>query len=157
VLSRVAVRDGVSVADTFVDGGIAIPEASLNVDGHAADAESRGWIEALSSTGAEREDAVARLHRLLVRASRFEVARRRRALGGRPAGDLEDLAMQAADDALVAILRKLHTFRGDSRFTTSGYKFALLEAGVKIRRRAWHGREVPLEEDGSLQLPVRRA
>jgi hypothetical protein len=69
-----------------------MPEASLNVDGHAADAESRGWIEALSSTGAEREDAVARLHELLVRASRFEIARRRRALGRGPAGDLEDLA-----------------------------------------------------------------
>ena len=115
---RVAVSDGVSVADTFVGGGIAMPEASLSVDGHAADAESRGWIEALSSTGAEREDAVARLHGVLVRASRFEVARRRRALGGGSAGHLDDLAMQAAADALVAILRKLHTFRDDSRFTT---------------------------------------
>ena len=40
-----------------------------------------------------------------------------------------DLAMQAADDALMAIMSKLHTFRGDSRFTTWAYKFALLEAG----------------------------
>lgn len=65
--------------------------------------------------------------------------------------------MQAADDALVAILRKLHTFRGDSRLTTWAYKFALLEAGVKVRRRAWQGREVPLEEDGWARLPDRRA
>jgi RNA polymerase sigma-70 factor, ECF subfamily len=157
VLSRVAVSDAVSVADPSLDGGIAMPEASLSADGHAADAESRGWIEALSSTGAEREEAVERLHGLLVRASRFEVARRRRALGGAPAGDLDDLAMQAADDALVAILRKLHTFRGDSRFTTWADKFALLEAGVKVRRRAWQGREVPLEDDGWAQLPDRRA
>ena len=47
--------------------------------------------------------------------------------------------MQAADDALVAVLAKLDTFRGASRFTTWAYKFALLEAGVKARRRAWHG------------------
>jgi hypothetical protein len=33
-------------------------------------------------------------------------------------GDLDDLAVQAADDALVAALRKPHTYRGDSRFTT---------------------------------------
>jgi RNA polymerase sigma-70 factor (ECF subfamily) len=65
--------------------------------------------------------------------------------------------MQAADDALVAILRKLHTFRGDSRSTTWAYEFALLEAGVKVRRRAWQGREVPLEEDGWAQRPDRRA
>jgi RNA polymerase sigma-70 factor, ECF subfamily len=47
---------------------------------------------------------------------------------------------------MVAILAKLHRFRGDSRFTTWAYKFALLEAGVKARRRAWQGREVPLED-----------
>ena len=47
--------------------------------------------------------------------------------------------MQAADDALVAVLAKLDDFRGASRFTTWAYKFALLEAGVKVRRRAWQG------------------
>ena len=36
-------------------------------------------------------------------------------------------------------------FRGASRFTTWAYKFALLEAGVKARRRAWQGREIPLD------------
>src|SRR5207237_893068 len=77
----------------------------------------------------------------------FEIARRRRALGGGPATDSDDLALQAADDALMSIMSKLHTFRGDSRFTTWAYKFALLEAGVKVRRRTWQGREVPLEPD----------
>ena len=52
-----------------------------------------------------------------------------------------------ADDALVAILRKLDDYRGDSRFTTWAYKFALLEASVKLRRSAWQGREVPLEAE----------
>ena len=61
--------------------------------------------------------------------------------------ELEDLATQAADDALVAMLAKLHTFRGASRFTTWAYKFALLEAGVRVRRRAWQGREVVLEPE----------
>ena len=65
--------------------------------------------------------------------------------------------MQSADDALMAIMRKLHTYRGDSRFTTWAYKFALLEAAVKVRKRAWHGREVPLEADGWAQLADRRA
>ena len=111
------------------------------------------WIEALSGTGVRREDALARLHALLLRAARFEIARRR------PGGveDHADLAMQAADDALVAIMNKLHTFRGDSRFTTWAYKFALLEAGVKLRRRAWQGRELPLEEEGWERLADHRA
>ncbi len=61
--------------------------------------------------------------------------------------DFDDLAQQSADDALVAVLGKLDDFRGDSRFTTWAYKFALFEAGTKIRRRAWQGREVPLEPE----------
>ena len=97
-----------------------------------------------------------RLHALLLRASRFEVARRRRALGS-VRDNLDDLATQAADDALMAIMAKLDTYRGDSRFTTWAYKFAVLEAGTKVRRRAWQEREMPLEEEGWSRLPDRRA
>jgi RNA polymerase sigma-70 factor (ECF subfamily) len=85
------------------------------------------------------------LHALLLRAARFELHRRGAHLG---AADREDLALQAAGDALLAVLRKLDDFRGQSRFETWAYKFALLEAGVKARRRAWHGRELPLTGEG---------
>jgi RNA polymerase sigma-70 factor (ECF subfamily) len=126
---------------------------AVGVDRPSADAESLGWIEALSGAGVQREEALERLHALLLRASHFEIARRRRAGDGGDARDFDDLAMQAADDALMAVMRKLHTFRGESRFTTWAYKFALLEAGVKVRRRAWQGREIPLEADGWARLP----
>jgi RNA polymerase sigma-70 factor (ECF subfamily) len=105
-------------------------------------------MEALSGAGRQKEEAVERLHELLLRASYFEIGRRRNALGAGRAGELDDLAVQAADDALMAIMRKLHTYRGESRFTTWAYKFALLEAGVKMRRRAWNDREVTLEPAG---------
>jgi RNA polymerase sigma-70 factor (ECF subfamily) len=114
----------------------------------ALDPESLEWLRTLSSTGRERERAVERLHAMLLRAARAEVARRRP-----PVGDVDDFAVQAADDALVAVLRKLHTYRGDSRFTTWAYKFALLEAAVRMRRRPWEGREIPLEVEGWGQLP----
>jgi RNA polymerase sigma-70 factor (ECF subfamily) len=108
--------------------------------------ESQRWLDALAGSGAAREDAIARLHELLLRGAHFELRRRRVALPDVSRGELEDLAHQAAADALVAILAKLHTFRGDSRFTTWAYKFVLLEAAVKLRRRAWQGREVTLDE-----------
>jgi RNA polymerase sigma-70 factor, ECF subfamily len=133
--------------------GTTVQEARVLVDGHTPDVESLGWVRALSGTGSEREDAVERLHALLLRAARVEVAWRRHGVAGAGSGDLDDLAVQAADDALVAILSKLHTYRGDSRFTTWAYKFALLEAAVRLRRRPWHGREIPLETDGWAQLP----
>ncbi len=121
--------------------------------GQAPDAESLGWLRALSGAGPEREDAIERLHALLLRAARGEVARRATTFAGVGSGDLDDLAVQAADDALVAILSKLHTYRGASRFTTWAYKFALLEAAVRLRSRPWQGRELPLEADGWAQLP----
>jgi RNA polymerase sigma-70 factor, ECF subfamily len=111
------------------------------------DLDSRAWLDALGSSGHVREEAVASLHALLLRAARFEVARRR-ATTPDPGGDAaDDLALQSADDALVAVLAKLGEFRGESRFTTWAYKFALLETAVKLRRRPWQGRELSLEPE----------
>jgi RNA polymerase sigma-70 factor, ECF subfamily len=108
---------------------------------------SRAWLSALRGTGAERDQAVARLHELLLRAARFEVSRRRGALSYVRGEELDDLALQAADDALVAVLGKLDDYRGASSFTTWAYKFALLEASVRLRRRAWQKREVVLDAE----------
>jgi RNA polymerase sigma-70 factor, ECF subfamily len=116
------------------------------VDARAGDAESREWLAALNAEGPERDEAVARLHDLLLRAARFEVSRRAATLG-HVREHLDDIAQQSADDALMAILGKLDTFRGDSRFTTWAYKFAVLEASVALRRRAWQGRELTLADE----------
>ena len=111
------------------------------------DADAREWLRCLRAEGATRDEAVARLHALLLRAARFEVARRRPTLPHLRGDELDDIANEAADDALMSILRRLDDFRGDSRFTTWVYKFALLEAAVKLRKRAWQGREVPIEPE----------
>jgi RNA polymerase sigma-70 factor (ECF subfamily) len=111
------------------------------------DAESQAWIERLAPGSPARDAALEALHALLLKAARFEIDRRRAAFPQLRGDDHDDLAHQSADDALVAVLAKLGEFRGDSRFTTWAYKFALLEAAVKVRRRAWQGREVPLEPD----------
>jgi RNA polymerase sigma-70 factor, ECF subfamily len=124
--------------------------AATHTDTVAAvlDAESREWIDALQAHGEDRRAALERLHDLLVRAAHFEINRRRHAFPHLRGDDWDDLAQQSADDALVAIMRKLPDFRGESRFTTWAYKFALLEAAVSLRRRAWQGRELPLTDEG---------
>jgi len=115
--------------------------------------DSRAWLTALRGPAGPREQALEELHALLLRAARFELRRRRSQLDHLAAKDVEDLATQAADDALMAILGKLDSFRGTSRFTTWAYKFALLEAGVKARRRAWHGREIAVDAEAWPQFP----
>ncbi len=121
-----------------------------------ADDDSEAWVVALSASGPPRDAATLRLHELLLRAARFEVNRRRASLPHLRGDDFDDLALQSADDALMAVMSKLDTFRGDSRFTTWAYKFALLEAAVKLRRRAWQGRELPLEPENWDVFAARR-
>jgi len=128
-------------AGTHPSSGSLAPAAST------LDQESREWLRGLRADGAERDAAVARLHALLVRAARFEVGRRKHTLPHLRGNELDDIALEAADDALMSVLRRLDDFRGASRFTTWVYKFALLEAAVKLRKRAWQGREVPLEPE----------
>jgi RNA polymerase sigma-70 factor (ECF subfamily) len=104
------------------------------------------WVATLSGSGPMRDDALARLHELLLRGAHFELERRRHTVSDVSGDELEHLALQATADAMMAILAKLHSFRGESRFTTWAYKFVLLETGVKLRRRAWQGREVKLDD-----------
>ncbi|HEX4389099.1 MAG TPA: sigma-70 family RNA polymerase sigma factor [Steroidobacteraceae bacterium] len=119
------------------------------------EAEARAWLGALRAPGPEREEAARRLHALLLRAARFELSRRRAMLAGSARETIEDLAMQSADDALSAILTKLDDYRFESRFTTWAYKFAILEAAVRTRRRAWQERELPIDPDAWTRLPAR--
>jgi RNA polymerase sigma-70 factor, ECF subfamily len=126
--------------DSAATGAPAAPAPRL-------DEELRDWLRDLRAEGAVRDEALARLHALLLRAARFEVARRRRGLAYLRGDELDDIALEAADDALMSVLARLDAFRGASRFTTWVYKFALLEAAVKLRKRAWQGRELPLEPE----------
>lgn len=69
---------------------------------------------------------------------------------------MNDLAHQAGDDAVVAILRRLPDFRGESRFTTGAYKFAILEVSSKLGRHFWTRRtDVTLDGEQWNQLPMR--
>lgn len=108
------------------------------------DPESRAWLTALRGEGDVRRQAVDRLHEVLLRAARFEAARRRGSLPHLRGGEFEEVVLESAGDALVAVLARLDEFRGASRFTTWAYKFAVLETAVKLRRRSWQARELPL-------------
>ena len=117
-------------------------------------AESAEWPGALAGTGPQREEALAQLHGLLVRIAQREVRRRGPRL--RITGpELDDLAHQAAADALVAIIGKLGQFRGESRFTTWAYKFVMFEVSAKIGRHFWRHPDVPLDAEDWDRLPDR--
>jgi RNA polymerase sigma-70 factor (ECF subfamily) len=116
------------------------------------DPESERWLAELR--GPRREEAVARLHRRLLRAGGAEVARRAARIPF--AGpELDDIVTQAADDATVAVLGKLDDFRGESRFTTWASKFVILEVSNKVGRHLWRSGGVHLDPGAWDSMPDR--
>jgi RNA polymerase sigma-70 factor (ECF subfamily) len=119
------------------------------------DEESAGWLRRLAAgDGSERAAAERDLHGTLVRIALAEV--RRRAASSPVTGpELDDLAHQAAADAMVAILAKLADFRGESRFTTWAYRFVILEVSAKLGRHYWRQPLVALDAGEWERLPGR--
>jgi RNA polymerase sigma-70 factor (ECF subfamily) len=118
------------------------------------DAESAEWLRTLAATGVEREQALVRLHELLLRAARSEL--HRRSARTRVSGpELDDLAHQAAADAMVAIIAKLGQFRGESRFTTWVYRFVILEVSSKLGRHFSRHQTVAMDSEDWDRLPDR--
>jgi RNA polymerase sigma-70 factor, ECF subfamily len=110
------------------------------------DAHSRQWVEQLRVGHPRREQTVARLHEVLRRIALHELSRRRHQLLWVSGPEFDDLAHQAADDALVNVLDRLDEFRGLSRFTTWAYKFAVFEVSAKVARHAWRRQPPGAEE-----------
>ncbi len=118
------------------------------------DDESAGWLRRLGADGGDRQAAERELHARLVRIALTEV--RRRSVSSPVTGpELDDVAHQAAGDAMFAILAKLGDFRGESRFTTWAYRFVILEVSSKLGRHYWRNPPVALDAGQWERLPDR--
>ena len=127
--------------------GAAVPVQDL-------DEESPAWLRRLGAAGAERRAAERELHARLVRIALAEVSRRS-ASTPVTGPELTDVAHQAADDAMLAILAKLADFRGESRFITWAYRFVILEVSSKLGRHYWRNPPVTLDAAQWERLPDR--
>ena len=122
------------------------PKGQVDSLSPAGDDETRRWVRELGAGGAIRDHAVKRLHELLLRIAYGEIQRR----GARPpvtGPELDDLAQQAADDAVLAVIKKLSQFRGESRFTTWAYRFVVLEVSTKLGRHFWQRSTIALDSE----------
>jgi len=126
---------------------------TLCMDSLGLDRDSADWLCALQGSSEARELAITRLHALLVRVARGEGARRRATLPSRGIEDVDDLCVQAANDALMAVLAKLDTYRGTARFTTWACKFVIFETSTRLRRHAWRHKRVELDDSIWDRLP----
>jgi RNA polymerase sigma-70 factor (ECF subfamily) len=113
---------------------------------------SEEWLRALRSRGVEQEKALAMLRGGLLRALQKYLTERR-LVWGHDQEQVRELAEDLAQDALLTILEKLDTFRGESQFTTWAYAVALRGALGALRRKRWQERSAEAPE-GRRQLPV---
>lgn len=145
---------GLKEFDVYNGRSRGIPPPAAPTAGSVApshEAVQRDWVADLSTTGSTREEALRDLHGLLLRAAAHQVSRMRGQLVGVDAQAIDIVVNQAADEATVAVLKKLHTFEGRSRFTTWAYKFALVQAACDVRRTAWRHRDVELRDADTLR------
>ena len=146
VSTRSGGRVGWRVSESSNPAGCAVSadELSPRSDDAMVPADD-DWVSRLSTPGRAYEEAVAQLHDLLLRAAGRQVSRMREAavLG---AARREEIIHSAADEATMSVLSRLSTFEGRSAFTTWAYKFGILQAGTEVRRAAWHGREINLDD-----------
>lgn len=112
---------------------------------HDLDPASRAWLDGLRAPGIRGVQKLAELHGLLLRAARHELARRRPGGSGVGGKDRDDLAEEIAADALLAVVAKIGSYRGESRFTTWAYAFAINTTATKLAR--WTRRPLPLTMD----------
>lgn len=136
------------------DGSAGGPGVSAGTAGCSAAGPSYDWIGRLTGPGGDRDEAIGRLHALLLRASRSQLGRMSEA-GRLGQARCEEIVQASADEAVVAVLARLPDFQGRSQFTTWAYKFAILHTATAVRREAWRGQHLDLA--GITELPARTA
>ena len=97
------------------------------------------WLHELNASGMAQEAAIADLRDILLRAALYFFSRNQGDFAGLDRGEILQRAEDCAQDALIAVMQHLPDFRGDSKFSTWAYKFAINNALMAARGERWKG------------------
>ncbi len=95
------------------------------------------WLAELSSSGKAQIEAITELRDHLLRASLFTFNRNLNSRDRISQDQIEQMAEDCTQEALMAVMQHLADFRGDSKFTTWVYKFAVNASLMALRREKW--------------------
>lgn len=101
------------------------------------------WLSELRSGNLVQEEAIADLRQILLRATLYTFHHRLSGISNKNQQEVLQFAEDCAQEALLAVLEHLADFRGDSKFTTWVYKFAVNTTLMASRREHW--KNIPLE------------
>jgi RNA polymerase sigma-70 factor, ECF subfamily len=102
------------------------------------------WQRDLRSDGPSQEEAIIDLRDLLLRATLYTLNRSPGIMVNWDQDEITQWAEDCTQDALIAVLGHLAEFRGDSKFSTWAYKFAINTTYMALRRKHW--KDVPLDK-----------
>jgi RNA polymerase sigma-70 factor (ECF subfamily) len=91
------------------------------------------WLESLSGTGLEREEALDDLKQIIRRGLPFSLSK----YLSPQDPQFDALADEVVQDSLLRILDNLSSFEGRSKFTTWAHKIAVRVALTELRRKRW--------------------
>src|SRR5512139_990158 len=95
------------------------------------------WLHDLRLGGETQEAAITDLRDILLRAALYFFSRNLGDFAGLSREEILQRAEDCAQDALLAVLSHLGDFRGDSKFSTWAYKFAINMSLMAARRERW--------------------
>lgn len=96
------------------------------------------WLSQLRAEGTpEQAEAIEDLRLYLYRAVLYFFSQSPGDLRGLARPEIEQVAQDLAQDALLTILKNIDEFRGESKFTTWAYRFAINMSLVEARRQRW--------------------
>jgi len=123
----------------------------------SVDRSNQEWLHDLSSSGVSQSAAIEELGSALLRAALYTFQKQLGNLAQFSQLEIQQLAEDCAQEAVLSILKHLPEFRGESRFLTWAYKFAVNISLTAARREQWKGKSLDDLEDFPVynQKPMR--
>lgn len=115
---------------------------------HMPERTNTSWVEALSAPADPDPDAVGELKAHLQRAALFSIRRRLSTAHGVMPDEIESLADDCAQEALLLAIQNIGTFRGEAKFLTWASAIAVGVAMGALRRRMWRDLSLDHMPDG---------
>lgn len=106
------------------------------------------WLHELRSDGDTQSEALSDLRACLLQSAYFYLRRRSAGLREVAPDEIDALAEDSAQEAALAVLEKLDTFRGEARFLTWASRFSVGRAIMSLRRRQWRDASIDRVPDG---------
>lgn len=118
--------------------------SGASTPGMAQKRSNEEWMRDLSGTGEHRDEAINDLRQFLLQAALYTLYRHLKDIRALNHSERFALAEDCTQEALITVLDHLDEFKGESKFSTWAFKFAVNISLACARREGW--KQISLEQ-----------